>query len=85
MVMMDVMQKDQHLSSTSSSFSMVMTIIWILWQLGSVDPPTSGPSAPNDSRLIWLHWSLQRRSSTSIDKSQLREEEEEQQEEMYRE
>lgn len=85
-VMVIVKQEDQHFSS-SSSFSMVMTIIWMLWRLGSVDPPTSGPSAPNDSRLMWTHFSLQRRSSTSIDQSQLREEKEAEQEEdeVYRE
>lgn len=83
MVMMAVRQENQHLSS-SSSF-MVMTIIWMLWRPGSVDPPTSGPSAPNDSRPMWTHWRLQRLSSTSIDQSQLREEDEEEEQEVCRE
>lgn len=54
---------------------MVMTIIWMLWRPGSVDPPTAGPLAPNDSRLTLTQRSLQRQSSASIDQLQLREEE----------
>lgn len=77
MMMLAVLRQEVQQLSSSSSSSTVMTIIWMLWRPGSVDPPTSGPSAPNDSRLMWTHRSLQRRSSTSIDQSQLRDEEEE--------
>lgn len=79
--MMVLRQEVQQPSSfISSPSSIVMTIIWMLWWPGSVDPPTSGPSAPNDSKLTLTHRSLQRRSSTSIDQSQLRDEEEEEKE-----